>query len=189
MKINGKANDGGHNVTRWCALHKPGDWNSINWYQKTKLVRRLQLRIAKAYREGRYNRATALQRLLTGSLSAKVLAVKRVVENKGGKTPGVDNVIWKTAGQKWQAALALKRQGYKPQPLKRIYIPKRTGKLRPLSIPAMHCRAMQALHLQALEPIAEMMVDKNAYGFRPLRSTVDAIEQCFIVLASRNRAS
>lgn len=188
MKMNGKANDGGHYMARWCARHGSGNWNSINWYQTTKLVRRLQLRIAKAYREGRHNRATALQRLLTCSLSAKLLAVKRVVENRGGKTPGVDNVIWKTAGQKWRAALALKRQGYRPQPLKRIYIPKQTGKLRPLSIPAMHCRAMQALHLLALEPVAEMMADKNAYGFRPLRSTVDAIEQCFIVLASKNRA-
>lgn len=112
-----------------------------------------------------------------------------MAQNKGGNTPGVDGVIWKTAKQRLQAALLLKRRGYRAQPLRRIYIPKRTGKLRPLSIPTMHCRAMQALHLLALEPIAEMMADKNTSGFRPLRSTIDAIEQCFIVLASRHRAA
>jgi RNA-directed DNA polymerase len=105
-------------------------------------VRRLQLRIAKAYREGRYNKAKSLQYLLTHSLSAKLLAVRRVAQNKGGNTPGVDGVIWKTAKQRGQAALELKRRGYRAQPLRRIYIPKRTGKLRPLSIPTMNCRAM-----------------------------------------------
>jgi len=116
----------------------------------------------------------------------KLLAVKRVVQNRGAKTPGIDNVVWKTSKQKMQAALALKRRGYKTKPLRRIYIPKKQkSKLRPLSIPAMSCRAMQALHLLSLEPISETIADKNAYGFRPLRSTADAIEQCFIALARK----
>lgn len=188
MISSGKANDGSQKMVSRCTRRTAMFWDNTDWCSVTKRVRRLQLRIAKAYREGRYNKAKALQYLLTHSLSAKLLAVKRVAQNKGGNTPGVDGVIWKTAKQRWEAATALKRHGYQAQPLRRIYIPKRTGKLRPLSIPTIHCRAMQALHLLALEPIAEMMVDKNAYGFRPLRSPADAIEQCFIALASKSRA-
>jgi RNA-directed DNA polymerase len=88
-----------------------------------------------------------------------------------------------------QAALSLKRRGYKAKPLKRIYIPKKQkGKFRPLSIPVMRCRGQQVLHLLALEPVAEMQADRNAYGFRPFRSTADAIGQCFILLGRKDAA-
>jgi len=160
-------------------------WEAINWHTAKLHVRRLQMRIAKATREGRHSKVKSLQWLLTHSFYAKVLAVKRVVQNRGGKTPGVDNVIWKTARQKMDAALSLTRRGYQTQPLRRVYIPKKDGRLRPLSIPSMNCRAMQALHLMALEPVVEMRADKNAYGFRPKRSTADAIEQCFCLLAKK----
>jgi len=166
------------------------DWNVIHWHDIEKHVRRLQLRIAKAFREKKYGKAKALQWLLTHSHHAKLLAVKRVVSNPGAKTPGVDKVIWTTPTQKVQAALTLRRRGYQPLPLRRIYIPKKQkGKRRPLSIPAMKCRGMQALYLLALEPIAEMMADKNAYGFRPLRSTADALCQCFSALAKQGSAN
>lgn len=165
------------------------NWNAIDWQKATAEVRRLQMRIAKAHREGKHGKVKALQWLLTHSLSAKVLAVKRVVQNRGAKTPGVDKVRWTTSKQRMQAALALKRRGYNTKPLKRIYIPKKQkGKYRPLSIPTMQCRAMQALYAFALEPIAENIADKNSYGFRPLRSTADAIEQCFTSLCQRNSA-
>lgn len=164
-------------------------WNAINWQKVTVEVRRLQLRIAKAHREGKSGKAKALQWLLTHSFSAKALAVQRVVQNRGAKTPGIDNVQWKTSSQRMQAALTLKRHGYNTKPLKRIYIPKKQkGKFRPLSIPPMQCRAMQALYAFALEPIVENIADKNSYGFRPLRSTADAIERCFNVLSRRNSA-
>jgi len=164
-------------------------WDAIIWQKVGAHVRQLQMRIAKAYREGRRSKARALQRILTHSFYAKLLAVKRVVQNRGAKTPGVDNVVWSTSKQKMQAALALKRRGYKTKPLKRIYIPKKQkGKLRPLGIPVMLCRGQQALHLLSLEPISETIADKNAYGFRPLRSTADAIEQCFIALARKGSA-
>ena len=115
--------------------------------------------------------------------------MKRVVKNRGAKTPGVDKIIWKTPKQKMQGALSLRRRGYQPLPLRRIYIPKKQkGQMRPLSIPAMKCRAMQALYLLALEPIAEMLADKNAYGFRPLRAAADASAQCFSALAKRGSA-
>lgn len=164
-------------------------WDTIQWLHAKTHVRRLQMRIAKAYREGKPGKVKALQWLLTHSRSAKLLAVKRVTENRGSKTPGVDKVVWRTANQKLKAVLKLKRHGYQPQPLRRIYIPKKqSGKLRPLSIPTMMCRAQQALHLLALEPIAETMADKNAYGFRPHRSTADAIEHCFTALSRRHSA-
>ena len=86
-------------------------------------------------------------------------------------------------GYKSQAVLSLKRRGYKPLPLKRVYIPKSSGKLRPLGIPSIKDRAMQALHLLALEPVSETTADKNSYGFRPERSTADAMAQCFTVLS------
>jgi len=161
------------------------DWDSINWDTVTSQVRRLQMRIAKAIREKRHNKAKALQWLLTHSHYAKLLAVKRVTQNKGSKTPGVDNQRWTTPKQKMSAAADLKRHGYQTQPLRRIYILKKNGKQRPLGIPTMKCRAMQALYLLALEPIAETLADKNSYGFRPKRSTADAIEQCHLVLCKR----
>lgn len=164
-------------------------WDVIDWQKATMHVRQLQMRIAKAFREGKHGKARALQWILTHSFYAKLLAVKRVVQNKGAKTPGVDNVVWKTSDQKIQAVLSLKRHGYQAKPLKRIYIPKKQrGESRPLSIPVMGCRAQQALHLLSLEPIAEIIADKNSYGFRPLRGIADAIAQCFNVLTQRSCA-
>lgn len=163
------------------------NWNAIRWQTVTMSVRRLQMRIAKAIRDGKRGRAKALQRILTHSFYAKLLAVKRVTENTGRKTPGVDGIIWKNSQQKMQAVRELKRKGYQPQPLRRIYIPKKnsTTKTRPLGIPTMKDRGMQALHLLALEPVAETQADKNSYGFRAKRSCADAIGQCFITLAKK----
>ncbi len=168
--------------TRACA---PFDvtWPSIDWVKVQRFVRRLQTRIVKATQAGRHNQAKTLQWLLTHSFSGKALAVKRVTENKGKNTPGVDKVIWKTPEAKINAMASLKRRGYSPLPLRRVWIPKKNGKTRPLGIPVMKCRAMQALHLLALEPIAETTADRNSYGFRPQRSTADAGAQCFTSLA------
>ena len=153
--------------------------------QFRKDVRKLQLRIAKAHRDGKPGRVKALQRILTRSRAARVLAVWRVTTNKGKRTPGVDRVLWKTPEQRTEAVTVLKRMGYRSQPLRRIHIPKKNGKLRPLSIPTMHDRAMQALYLQALIPIAEETADPNSYGFRPDRSAADAIEQCHTLLSRK----
>jgi len=98
----------------------PIDWNSISWKQVIVQVRKLQMRIAKAFREGKNSKAKSLQWILTHSFHAKLLAVKRVTQNRGSKTAGVDNVLWKTPTQKMQAVLSLKRRGYKTKPLKRI---------------------------------------------------------------------
>ncbi len=166
----------------------PDNWQTLAWPTIEAHVFRLQMRIAKAEREGRKGKVTALQRLLTTSFYAKCLAVKRVTNSKGGKTPGVDGERWLTPKQKVQAVSTLKRNGYTPLPLRRIYIPKQSGKMRPLSIPTMQDRAMQALWYSALLPIAEERADPNAYGFRPKRSAHDAIEQCFKSLSKRHSA-
>ena len=163
-------------------------WSNINWVECTRTVRRLQMRIVKATQEGRWNKAKALQRLLTSSFSSKALAVKRVTENEGGRTAGVDGQIWSTPEAKSQAVKDLKGHGYQPLPLRRVYIPKSNATMRPLGIPSMKDRAMQALHLSALEPISETTADWNSYGFRPERATQDAIAQCFILLALKTSA-
>jgi RNA-directed DNA polymerase len=124
-----------------------------------------------------------LQWLLTHSFSGRALAVKRVTENQGKNTSGVDRVTWRTPAAKLKAIGSLQRRGYRPQPLRRAYIPKANGKQRPLGIPTMKDRAMQALYLLALEPVAEMTGDPNSYGFRPERSTADAVKQGFNALS------
>jgi len=164
-------------------------WHSINWDVARSYVRRLQMRIAKAVKQGKKGKVKSLQWILTHSFYAKVLAVKRVTSNKGRKTPGVDGILWKGAHAKMQAALSLCRRGYKPSPLRRIYIPKKNGKKRPLSIPTMYCRAMQALYKLALAPVAETTADPNSYGFREGRGCADAIAQAFLCLSKPNSAT
>jgi RNA-directed DNA polymerase len=163
-------------------------WSTLKWNSVYRNVRRLQARIVKATQAKRWGKVKALQRLLTRSFSAKVLAIRRVTENTGKNTPGVDGKVWNTPEKKSQALSELKHQGYRPSPLKRVSIPKADGRQRPLSIPTMLDRAMQTLYLQALDPIAECQADPNSYGFRSARSTADAIEQCHIVLSNRGGA-
>lgn len=185
----GEPPEGGEQETaRVAAPSDDSVWKWIDWSAAKEAVRRLQVRIAKAAREERWRAMRALQRLLTRSWAAKLLAVKRVTSNRGRKTAGVDAVLWTTPQQKWEATAQLRRRGYKPQPLRRVYIPKRNGKMRPLSIPTMHDRAMQALYKLALEPVAETRADPNSYGFRKYRGAADAIQQCYMALAKRRSA-
>ena len=161
-------------------------WHQIDWLSAHLVVGGLQARIAKAARLGDWRKARQLQRLLTRSSSAKALAVKRVTENRGRKTPGVDGATWSTPDDKWSAVQNLKVTGYRPKPLRRVHIPKANGGQRPLGIPTMTDRAMQALFLFSLEPVAETIADPNSYGFRPQRSTADAMAQCRNALGRRH---
>jgi RNA-directed DNA polymerase len=176
-------------VTAGAPIDEAKKWSSSNWKEAQRQVRRLQMRIAKAVKENRWNKVKALQHLLTHSFNAKLLAVKRVTSNKGKKTPGIDGVLWKGARAKWRAACSLCRRGYKALPLRRVYIPKKNGKKRPLSIPVMKDRAMQALYKQALAPVAESTADGNSYGFREGRSCADAIQAAFNALSKPNSAT
>lgn len=164
---------------------KPQRWNAIDWRRVERNVLEMQIRIAKATKEGDWRRVKALQRSLTRSWSAKAAAVRRVTENRGKKTAGVDRVLWDTPETRWEAIGRLRRRGYRPMPLRRVYIPKANGKERPLGIPTMLDRAMQALYLLALEPVSEGTSDPNSYGFRLNRSTLDAMSQLYVALSQK----
>lgn len=167
----------------------PTHWHQIDWRHVQDTVRGLQTRIAKATHQQDWRRVKALQRFLTRSFAGRCLAVRRVTENAGKRTPGVDRETWSTPEAKWNAIRRLEQtRGYKPQPLRRIYIPKSNGKMRPLGIPTMTDRAMQALHRLALDPVAETTADPNSYGFRAGRSVHDAVGQLFIGLARSTSA-
>lgn len=163
----------------------PTDWMSIDWKLVQKNVRVVQHRIAKATKEGDWRKVKTLQRTLTRSFSAKALAVKRVTENQGRKTAGVDNELWDSPQKKHAAIAQLERHGYRPLPLRRVYIPKPNGRKRPLGIPTMRDRAMQALYLLALDPVLESVSDPNSYGFRKNRCTADAMSQIFILMSKK----
>ena len=116
--------------------HEPVTWHAIDWRKAWHIVRRLQVRIVKAARAGKWHKVRALQRLLTRSLSGRALAVKRVTENQGKRTSGVDGEVWSTPKQKASGIERLKQRPYKAKPLKRKYIPKSDGKrVRALGIP------------------------------------------------------
>jgi RNA-directed DNA polymerase len=168
-----------------CQTKETSQWEKMDWSKAEGEVKQLQRRIAQAVREKRWGKVRVLCRILTRSRSAKWLAVRRVITNKGARTPGVDNILWRTPQQYWEAAQSLVRPGYRAKPLRRVYIEKRNGKLRPLGIPTMRDRAMQALYGLALAPIVETCGDPNSYGFRPFRCTHDAIEQLVVCLSRR----
>ena len=162
-------------------------WQEIDWKDVTSTVSQLQSRIVKAEKEGNADNAQRLRSLLLHSRSAKLLAVRQVVSNRGKRTPGVDGVVWNTPQAKMKAALQLVMKGYRAYPLRRVYIPKSGSKkaYRALGIPTMKDRALQALDALALDPLAELYADINSYGFRKLRGTADAIAQCFHVFSNR----
>ena len=162
-------------------------WFNLNWKSACEKVRSLQNRIVKSVRNGEWRKAKRLCYLLTRSFAARALAVKRVTENKGKKTAGIDGILWITPGQKMRAIETIADgKGYRPKALKRICIPKKSkNQTRPLSIPTMEDRARQALQLLALQPIAETLADVNSYGFRKKRRCADAIDQIFKILRQK----
>lgn len=156
--------------------HAESQWNQLDWDKANKIVSRLQTRISKAQKLNETNLVKRLQHLLVNSFYAKALAVRRVSqENKGKHTPGIDGIVWNSDDMKMKATLSLNVGKYKSKALRRIYIPKKNGKLRPLSIPTMYDRAMQALFALALDPVQEATADPSSYGFRIGRSCQDAM--------------
>lgn len=166
---------------------QPQSWASINWQTVEANVRRLQQRIYRATCEQDWKKVKNLQKLLVRATSNQLLAIRKVTqENKGKHTAGVDGVICDTPETRLQLfrdGLSLK--GYKPKPVRRVYIPKANGKQRPLGIPTVRDRVIQAIVKAALEPEWEARFEANSYGFRPGRCTMDAIEAIHTTLAQR----
>ena len=164
-------------------------WENFPWDKAEIFVKRLQTRIAKAVKNGEYRLAKRLQYLLTHSYYAKALAVKRVTSNRGRRSTGIDGEKWTTPQDKMKAVYELSPKGYRAKPLRRIYIPKpNSSKMRPLSIPTMYDRAMQALYAMALLPWAETTADRTSFGFRMKRNAQDAASYTFQCLSKRNSA-
>jgi RNA-directed DNA polymerase len=153
-------------------------WQHIPWSELLKTVRQMQAAIVKAEQAGDQNRVRQLQDQLVRSEAAKLLAVRQVTSTNGKRTPGIDGQLWDTPERKLAAARALDPERYQPQPARRVMIPKGHERLRPLGILTMRDRAMQALYLFALDPIAETRADPHSYGFRKYRATADAIARC-----------
>ena len=170
-----------------CASSLPckTQWTVIDWNKCESGVKKLQRRIVKAWQEKKYGKVKSLQHLLTNSFEAKAIAVMIVTSNKASNTSGVDKVRWSTPNSKMKAVHSLKKRGYHPLPLKLVFIEKSNGKKRPLGIPTMKDRAMQALYLMAPEQIAETAADANSYGFRRKRCTADAIDALHRLLSKR----
>ena len=161
-------------------------WKSIDWKKAEAEVSRLQARIAKATQEKKWNTVKRLQYLLSHSYYAKALAVRKVTTNKGKHTPGIDKELWNTPAVKMRNVLILTDKGYKAKPLRRVFIEKPgKKKKRPLGIPCMYDREMQALYALALDPVSETTADEKSFGFRRGRSAQDACEYIFTALSRR----
>lgn len=168
---------------------EPMTWSDVDWTAAEAVVRRIQNRIFRAAKAGDGARVKNLQKLLVRSRSAKLLAIRQVTQrNAGRNTPGIDGVVCTTPEDRvtlLENGLELK--GYKPKPVRRVYIPKagKPGRFRPLGIPTVKDRVMQAVVKLALEPEWETRFEANSYGFRPGRCAMDAVEAIYIALGQK----
>ncbi len=157
------------------------DWQAIDWPATRKSVRQLRQRIFRATKEGNSRKVRSLQKLMLRSRANRLLSVRQIAQvNAGRHTPGVDKVVARTPNERARLAEALgQNEPWRASPARRVMIPKANGKERPLGIPTIADRAMQAIVKNALEPEWEAKFEPCSYGFRPGRSAHDAIERIF----------
>lgn len=157
------------------------NWQELPWKEIMTYVRVLQDQIVRATDKHEYKEVYDLQRKLVTSFEGRALAVRNVSTSSGAKTPGIDNITWKSPADRMNAIIELGEitknpKSYKASPLKRVMIPKTNSKeLRPLGIPTIGDRAVQAVYQLAVDPVVETKSDTNSYGFRKGRSQHDAI--------------
>jgi RNA-directed DNA polymerase len=137
-------------------------WHQITWRRAHRNVHRVQIRLVQAEQEGKRRKVRALPHILTRSWSGRAVAVKRVTTNRGTRTPGVDHVTGDTPAQNAQAVADLHHQSGRALPRRRIAMPKSHGGTRDLGIPTRRDRARPALHVLALEPVAETRADPHS---------------------------
>lgn len=160
------------------------NWSQIDWPAVNRRVRSLQQRIYRAAMRKDWRTLKGLTKLLLRSYSNLLMSVRQVtVLNEGRKTPGVDGEVIETDEDRNRLVGQLKQiKHWKAQPVRRVYIPKPKGGRRPLGIPTIKDRVLQCVVKNAYEPRFEAEFEANSYGFRPGRSTWDAIEEVYAAL-------
>ncbi|WP_220446998.1 reverse transcriptase N-terminal domain-containing protein [Nonomuraea deserti] len=168
---------------------EPLDWPSIDWHTAEEQVRRLRQRIFTATQAGDLKRVRNLQKLMLRSRANTLVSVRRVTEiNAGRKTPGVDGRTALLPQMKADLAdwVQYRSSSWTPREVRRVFIPKAGGKQRPLGIPVIVDRVLQARVVNALEPEWEARFEPKSYGFRPGRGCQDAISAIYLTLKGKN---
>lgn len=173
------------NTAGMAESHEILEWSQINWKAVNSTVVRFRRRIFRAARNGKWKKLRSLQRLFVSSDSNLLYSIRHVTYGSGRHTPGLDEVVYTTPQERVKAYNELKDVdlgAHRPLPVRRIYVPKPDGRMRPIGIPTIKDRIIQSVIKNALEPEWESKFEGSSYGFRPSRSVNDAINRIYVTL-------